>query len=132
MYPVSHMLGGVTLILQGGLSFGVLQKVQNHCDNPKPILPPPANRFKQEVQPAFDLLKSMVAVGRAALDNTAMPPRLADTAHDAVVLGTTLEKFMGGVCNTKLPPTVALQYITKARYMIYLIRLRCQPFRDCW
>ena len=37
MKRVSHMLGGTTLILQGELSFGVLQ--ENHCDDPKPFLP---------------------------------------------------------------------------------------------
>ena len=43
-----------------------------------------------------------------------------------------LEKFVGGVYNTQLPPKVALENIAEAGYIIYLIQLRCQPFRDCW
>ena len=50
---------------------------------------------------------------------------------NAVVLGTALEKFIRGVYNTELPPTVAMEDITEAGYIIYLIQLRCQPFRDC-
>ena len=116
--------------MQGELSFGVLQELQNHCDHPKPILPP-VPQDKQEVEPAFDLLKSMVAEGRTALGNLAPPPPLAQVAHDAVVLGKALEKFIGEGYNTELPPTVALEDITEAGCMIYLVQLRCQPFRDC-
>ena len=93
---------------------------------------PPLPQGKQEVRPAFDLLKSMAAIGRAALDNLNLPPPLVHAAGDAVVLGTALEKFIRGVYNTKLPPTVALENIAEAGYIIYLIQLRCQPFRDCW
>ena len=31
-----------------------------------------------------------------------------------------------------MPPTVALGDITEAGYIVYLIRLWCQPFHDCW
>ena len=41
MKRVSHMWVGAALILHGELSFGVLQEVRNHCDNPKPTPPPP-------------------------------------------------------------------------------------------
>ena len=41
---VSHMLGGNALILQVELSFGVLRDLQNHRDDPKPVLPRPAAR----------------------------------------------------------------------------------------
>ena len=51
---------------------------------------------KTEVEPVCDLLKSMAPVGRAPLDNLNLPLPLARVAHDAVVLGTALEKFMGG------------------------------------
>ena len=60
MKRVSHMLEGTTLILQGELSFGVLQELHNHYDGPKPILTP-LPQDKQEVEPAFDLLKWMAA-----------------------------------------------------------------------
>ena len=89
---------------------------------------PPLPHDKQEVEPAFGLLKSMAA----ALDNLNLPPPLVHAAGDAVVLGTALQKFIGGVYNTELPPTVALENIAEAAYIIYLIQLRCQPFRDCW
>ena len=46
--------------------------------------------------PAFDLLKSMAAVGRTAPDNLILPPPLVHAAHDAVVLGMAAEKFIGG------------------------------------
>ena len=92
----------------------------------------PLPQDKQDVEPAFDLLKSMGAVGWAALDNLALSPPLAHAAHDAIVLGTALEKFIGEGYNTELPPTVSLEDITEARYMIYLMRLRCQSFQDCW
>ena len=36
---VPHMLGGTSLILQGELSYGVLQELQNHYDDPKPACP---------------------------------------------------------------------------------------------
>ena len=127
---VPHV-GGISFVLQGELSYGVLQELHNHCDDPKPVLPsnkPP----KQEVEPAFDLVKSMAATGRAAPDTLNLPPPLVHAAGDAVVLGTALEKFIGGVYNTERPPTVALENIAEAGYIIYLIRLRCQPFRDCW
>ena len=51
---------------------------------------------KKQVEPAFVLLKSMAAIGRAALDNLNLPPPLVHAAGDAVVLGTALEKFIGG------------------------------------
>ena len=89
---------------------------------------PPLPQDKQEVEPAFGLLKSMAA----ALNNLNLPPPLVHAAGDAVVLGTALQKFIGGVYNTELPPTVALENIAEAAYIIYLIQLRCQPFRDCW
>ena len=131
MKRVSHMLGGTSLVLQGELSHGVPQELHNHCDDTKPVLPrlPQDN---QEVEPAFDPLKSMAAEGRAALDNLNLPPPLVHAAGDAVVLGTALEKFIGGVYNTELPPTVALENMVEAGYIICLIKLRCQPFRDCW
>ena len=131
MKRVSHMLGGTSLVLQGQLSYGVLHEVHNHCDDPKPVLPP-LPQDQQEVEPAFDLLKSMAAIGRAALGNLILPPPLVHAAGDAVVLVTALGKFIGGVYNTELPPTVALENIAEAGYIIYLIQLWCQPFRDCW
>ena len=131
MIRSSHMLGGTSLVLQGELSYGVLQELHDHCDDPKPVLPP-LPQDKQQVEPAFDLLKSMAAVGRAALDNLNLPPPLVHAACDAVVLGTALEKFIGGCFNTEPPPTVALENIAEAGYIIYLVHLRCQPFRDCW
>ena len=70
---------------------------------------PPLPQDKQEVEPTFDLLKSMVAVGRAAPDNLNVPPLMVHAAHDAVVFGTALQKFVGGIYNTELPPTVALE-----------------------
>ena len=73
MKRVSHMLGGTSLVLQGELSYSVLQELHNHCDDPKPVLPPPP-QDKQEVEPAFVVLKSMAAIGRAALDNLNLPP----------------------------------------------------------
>ena len=45
----------------------------------------------------------MAASRRAALYSLAPPPPLAHAAHDAVVLGTALENFIGGVYNTQLP-----------------------------
>ena len=129
MKRVSHMLGGTSLVLQRELSYGVLQELHNHCDDPKPVLPP-LPQDQQEVEPAFVLLKSMAAIGRAALENLNLPPPVVHAAGDAVVLGTALEKFMGGVYNTELPPTVALENIAEAGYIIYLIQLRSQPFRD--
>ena len=117
--------------MQGELSYGVLHELHNHCDDPKPVLPP-VPQDKQEVEPAFVLLKSMAAIGRAALDNLNLPPRLVHAAGDAVVLGTALEKFIGGVHSTELPPTVAVENIAEAGYIIYLIQLRSQPFRDGW
>ena len=58
---VSHMLGGTSLFLQGELSYVVLQELHNHCDDPKPVLPP-LPQDKQAVEPAFGLLKSMAAI----------------------------------------------------------------------
>ena len=87
---------------------------------------PPLPQDKQEVEPAFDLLKSMVAVGRAAPDNLNLPPPLVHAAGDSVVPGTALEKFIGGVYSTQLPPTVTLENIAEAGYIVYLIQLRCQ------
>ena len=130
MKRVSHMLGGTSLILQGELSFDVLHELQNHCDDPRAVLPL-VPQDKQRVHSVFDLLKSMAAIGLAALDNLNLLPPLVHAACDAVVLGTTVEKFIGGVCNTQLPPTVALEDIAEGGYLIYLIQLRCQPFRDC-
>ena len=109
----------------------MLQELHIHCDIPKPVLPP-LPKDKQEVEPAFDLLKSMVAIGRAAVDNLNMLPPLVHAAGDAVILGTALQKFIGGVYNTELPPTIAVENIAEAGYIFYLIQLRCQPFRDCW
>ena len=40
MKRVSHMLGGTSLVLQGELSYSVLQELHNHYDDPKPVLPP--------------------------------------------------------------------------------------------
>ena len=131
MKRLCHMLQGTSLILQGELSFGVLQELQNNCDDPKPILPAPP-QDKQQVQPVFDLLKSMGAKGRAAPDDVNLLPPVVHAAQDAVVLGTTLKKFIGGVHNTELPPAVALEDIAEAGYIIYLIQLRCQPFRHWW
>ena len=125
------MLGGTSLVLQGELSYGVLHELHNHCDDTKPVLPP-LPQDKQEVQAAFGLLKSMADIGRAALDNLDLPPPLVHAAGDAVVQGTALEKFIGGGHNTELPPTVTLENIPKAGYIIYLIQLGCQPFRDRW
>ena len=131
MKRVSRMFRGASLVLQGELSYGVLQELHNHCDDPKPVLPP-LPQDKQEVEPAFVLLKSMPAMGLAALDSQNLPPPLVHAAGDAVVLGTALEKFIGGVYNTELPPTVAVENIAKGGYILYLIQLRSQPFRDCW
>ena len=47
-------------------------------------------------------------------------------------MGTALEKCIGGVYNTELPPTVALENIAEAGYIIYPIQLRGQPLWDCW
>ena len=63
----------------------------------------------------------MAAIGRAALDNLNLPPPLVHAAGDAVVPGTALEQFIGGVYNTELPPTVALENIAEAGYIIYLV-----------
>ena len=108
----------------------MLQELHNHCDDPKPVLTP-LPQDKQEVEPAFVLLKSMAAIGRAALDNLNLPPPLVHAAANAVVLSTALETFIGGLYNTELPPTVALENIAEAGYIIYLIQLRSQLFRDC-
>ena len=98
----------------------MLPELPNHCDHPEPIVPTvPQNN--EEDAPAFDLSKSMAAVGRAALDKRSLPPPLADAAHKAVVLSTTLEKFIWGVYNTELPPTVALKEIIEVGYIIYSI-----------
>ena len=51
MKRVSHMLRGTALVLQGELSYGVLHELHNHCDDSKPVLPPPP-QDKQEVEPA--------------------------------------------------------------------------------
>ena len=80
----------------------------------------------------FVLLKSMAAIGRTPLDNLNLPPPVVHAAGYAVVLGMALEKFIGGVYNIELPPTVALENIAEAGYIIYLIQLPSQPFRDCW
>ena len=110
----------------------MLQELHNHCDNPKPVLPPPPPQEKQEVEPAFHLLKYMAAIGCTAPDNLNLPPPLVHAVSDAVVLGTAPKYFIGGFYNTQLPPTVALENIAKAGYIVDLIQLRCQPFRDCW
>ena len=75
MKRVSHMLGGTSLVLQGESSYGVLQELHDHCDDRKRGLPP-LPRDKQEVEPAFVLLKSMAPIGRAALEKPkpAAPP----------------------------------------------------------
>ena len=91
----------------------MLQELHDHCNNPKLVLPP-LRQDKQEVEPAFDLLKSMAAICRAALDNLNVPPPLVHVAGDAVVLGTTLQKFIRGVYHTDLPPTVPLENIAEA------------------
>ena len=72
----------------------------------------------------------MAAIGCTAPDNLNLPPPLVHASRDAVVIGTALEKFIGAVYNTELPPTVALEDIAKAGYIIHLIHLRCQPFRE--
>ena len=95
MKQVSHMLGGTSLVLHGELSYGVLQEPHNHCDDPKPVLPP-MPQDKQEVEPAFVPVKSTAALGRTALDNLNLPPPLVHAAGHAVVLGTALEKIIGG------------------------------------
>ena len=46
----SHMLGGTSVVLQGELSYGVLQELRNQCDDPKPELPP-LPEDKQVVEP---------------------------------------------------------------------------------
>ena len=122
MKRVSHMFGGSALMLEEDLSFGVLQDVQNHCDDSKPI-PPALPEDKQEVDPAFDLLKPMAQVGWATVDKLTVLPPVAHAAHDAVLLGTALGKLIRGV---------ALEDITEAGYIIYLIQLRCEPYRDGW
>ena len=104
--------------------------LHNHYDDPRPALPH-LPQDKQEVEPAFDLLKCMAAIGRAAPNNLNLPPPLVHAVGDAVVLGTALEKFIGGVYNTEPPPTVAVENIAEAGYIIYLIHIRCQPYRDC-
>ena len=83
MKRVSHMLGGTSLVLHGESSYGVLQELHNHCDHPKPVLPP-LPQDKQEVKPAFVLLKYMAALGRAALHNLNPPPPLVHAAGDAL------------------------------------------------
>ena len=93
---VPHVEGNPPpFFLHGELSFGVLHKLQNHCDTIKPDLPP-VPEDKMVVEPAFQLLKAMAAVVRAALANLNLPPPLVHVGHDAVVLGTALEKFLGG------------------------------------
>ena len=109
----------------------MLQELHNHCNDLKAVLPP-LPQDKQEVEPAFDLPKSMAAIRRAAVHNLNLPPPLVHAAGDALCLGTALEKFIGGVYNTELAPTVALENIAEAGYIIYLIQLRYQPFRDSW
>ena len=44
----SHMLGRTSLILLGELSFRVL--LQNHCDDPKPVLRP-CHRTSKRLSP---------------------------------------------------------------------------------
>ena len=110
MKRVSHMLGGASLILQGELSYGVLQELHNNCDDPKPVLSP-LPQDKEEVKPTLDLLKSMAAIGRIAPANLNLSPPLVHAAGDAVVLGIALEKFIGRVYNTELSPTVAVENI---------------------
>ena len=44
----------------------------------------------------FDLLKLMAQIDRAAMDKLSPPPPLAHGDHEAVVLATALEKFIGG------------------------------------
>ena len=122
---VSHVLGWTALVLQGELSFAMLPKLQNHSDHPKPILPP-LPQDNEEVAPAFDLLKSMAAVGRAR----SLPPPLADAAHKAVVLCTTLEKFIWGVYNTELPPTVALGRCEMRTCMCMRMGAMCEKVED--
>ena len=73
----------------------MLQELQNHYDDPRRVLPP-LPRDKQEVEPAFDLLRLMPLVGRTLQDTLNLPPAVAHGADDAVVLGTALEKFIGG------------------------------------
>ena len=34
MKRVFHMLGGTSVVLQGDFSYGVLQELHNHCDDP--------------------------------------------------------------------------------------------------
>ena len=77
-------------------------------------------------------MKSKAAIGRATRDNPILPPPLVHAPRDAVVLRTSLEKFIGRVYNTELPPMVALEDIVEARSIIYFIHLRCQPFRAIW
>ena len=47
------------------------------------------------------------------------------------VLGTAFAKFLEGVYNTKLPPTVALENITEVGYIIYVIHLWSQRYWEC-
>ena len=116
--------------MQGELIYGVLQELHNHCDDPKSVLYP-LPHDKRGVEPAFDLLKSMAPIGRAAPDilNLAAPPVHAASCP---CLGYGSRKIHGGVYNTELPPTVALENIAEAGYIIYLIQLRCQPFWHWW
>ena len=76
---------------------------------------------KKEAEPAFDLLKSLAPVEPAALGKLSLSHPLAHATHDAVVLGIAFEKFISGVYVIDMSPTVALEDITKARYIIYLI-----------
>ena len=45
-----------------------MQELHNHCDDPTPVLSP-VPQDKPEVEPVFDVRKSMADIGRAAYDN---------------------------------------------------------------
>ena len=120
MKRVSHMLGGTALFYRRSCLLVCCGGCRTIVTTPS-LFYPPLPQDKQEVEPALDLLKSMALVGRAALDKLSLPPPLAHAAHDAILLGTALEKFVGGVFNTQAPPTVAIKDITEAGDIIYLI-----------
>ena len=113
-------------VMQGELSYKVVQELHKYCSEPKPDLRS-YPEDKEEVEAVIDLLKALDPLGKAAVDNLALPPPTPPTlaAQDYIVLGIEHARVLDGIYNRAHTPTIALQHMCEAGYIVYLMYLRC-------
>ena len=137
-----------------------MHELHRYCSEPKPD-PPPYPKDTQEVEDALHILKALAPFWEVALDNPAPPPppnpcrpRPHSNGHNTCPISrwhlqhsTSPSVSLYHIClhlllctisacifcsSPHLLVSIALHYLCEAGYIIYLVHLRCQPFRDAW